>query len=89
MVQRTKFIKMMNVGKNVGKMSERCRKARRFPQSQFGVPHTEQVWYQSEPWQIFRPNQEERKKEELNEQREQSQTSLNSAESREKKSEAQ
>ena len=26
MVQRTKFIKMMNVGKNVGKMSERCRK---------------------------------------------------------------
>ena len=75
----------MNVGKNVGKMSE----GKRLPQSQFGVPHTEQVWYQSEPWQIFRPNQEERRKEELNEQREQSQTGLNSAESREKKSEGQ
>ena len=55
MVQRTKFTKMMNVGKNVGKMSE----GKRLPQSQFGVPHTEQVWHQSEPWQTFRPNQKE------------------------------
>ena len=75
----------MNVGKNVGKMSE----SQRFPQSKLGIPHIEQIWYQTEPRQTFRPNQKEERKEGLSEQREQSQTGLNSVESREKKSKAQ
>ena len=35
-----------------------------FPQSKLGIPHIEQIWYQTEPWQTFRPNQKEERTEE-------------------------
>ena len=36
----------------------------RFPQSKLGIPHIEQIWYQAESWQTFRPDQKEGRKEE-------------------------
>ena len=38
--------------------------SQRFQKPKLCIPHIEQIWYQTEPWQTFRPNQKEERKEE-------------------------